>query len=188
LRLSTRLLAAGGGEKEGNFTRVFTPGINRKMPIPWNPTTVDFQFSKSGPWIPCINFPHNPIITKPLETIPIIESPLEINQTINVIKQLIPEYNEFLDNPILIINKLEKIKLTNAKRAHHYRYLYLYAKKNYSKFTLKDLYKRYYHDYCLVGLGYSWKEKELINKAKDSDILVSELYKNIFFEYSRYYY
>lgn len=157
------------------------------MSIPWNPNTVDFQFAKCGPWQPCINFPHNPMIIKPSQVVPIIESPLEINQTINVIKQLIPQYGDFLDNPILIINKLEKLKLTNAKKAHYYRYLYLYAKKNYTKFTLSVLYERYYKDYCLVGLGYTWKEKELIDKAKDSNMLISELYKNIFFEYSRYY-
>ena len=86
------------------------------MPIPWNPTTIDFQFAKCGPWLPAVNFPHNPTIITPSHVMPIIESPLEINQTINVIKQLIPQYSNFLDNPILIINKLEKLKLTNAKR------------------------------------------------------------------------
>ena len=153
----------------------------------WNPRNIDFQFCKSGPWCTSVNYPENPCIVKPSKVVPIIESPMEIYHTIEVIKSLLPDSKDFLDNPILIINRIEKLKLTNAKKAHYYRYLYLYTKKTVPNFSLKKLYKKYYEGYCLTGLGYTWPERYCISNCKNSEINISHLYKDKFFEYSRYY-
>jgi hypothetical protein len=153
----------------------------------WHPKTIDFQFSKSGPWCTNVNYPENPCIVKPSKLVPIIDSPIDIYQTIEVIKSLLPDSKDFLDNPILIINRIEKLNLTNAKKAHYYRYLYLYTKSTVPMFTMKKLYTKYYDGYCLNGLGYTWKERERINKCQFSDLFISDLYKDAFFEYSRYY-
>lgn len=153
----------------------------------WDPRNIEFQFSKCGPWCSALNFPGNPTIVKPAQIVPIIESPLEVSQTITVIKSLLPDSKEFLDNPILIINKMEKLNLTNAKKAHYYRYLYIHMRKNFHSFRLTDLYTKYYEGWCLTGLGYTWKERELIRNCKDSEIHVSQLYMDAFFKYARYY-
>jgi hypothetical protein len=144
---------------------------------------IDFQFIKSGRWCN-VHYPESPVIVKPPKVVPVIESGTEIYHTIEIIKSLLHTSNDFLDNPIRIINQIENLNLTKGKKSHYYRSLYLYMKKSFPNFRLKDLYKKYYEG---RRLQYSLKDQHLIDRYRNSEDNASKLYKDKFFEYSRYY-
>jgi hypothetical protein len=135
-----------------------------------------------------------------------LESPLDITHSIIAILQKeIPNYVDYMDNPIIISRELDKKQVTPKKRAQIFKALYtivsrsayprkeMYAqhtKMNLNKIaqmTIHDMYEKYY-----AGMGPSWfteyttAEKQIISRAKNNLSPVSDLYKNLFYQYSRY--
>lgn len=168
----------------------------------------DFQFRKCGKLNSHALDPFSPIISvdKYKNNLTLLESPLDITHSIIAILQKeIPNYGDYIDNPIIISRELDKKQVSSTKRAQIFKALYtilsrsagtrrdIYAQHNkmnmnkIAQMTIHDMYEKYY-----AGMGPSWfigyttAEKQIISRAKNNLSPVSELYKNLLYQYSRY--
>ena len=168
----------------------------------------DFQFRKCGKLNPYALDPFSPIIAfdKYINETPLLESPLDITHSImSILQKEIPNYVDYMDNPIIISRELDKKQVPAKKRAQIFKALYTilsrgactrrdmhaqHTKMNLNKIaqmTIHDMYEKYY-----AGMGPSWfigytaAEKQIISRAKNNLSPVSDLYKNLLYQYSRY--
>lgn len=168
----------------------------------------DFQFRNCGKLNPYALDPFSPIIGhhKYIKESPLLESPLDITHSVvSILQKEVPNYIDYMDNPILISRELDKKQVPAKKRAQIYKALYtilsrnayprkdMYAQHNkmnltkMTEMTIHDMYEKYY-----AGMGPSWfigyttSEKQIISRSKNNYLPVSELYKNLFYQHSRY--
>ena len=108
----------GGGVMFGVMFPIILPPPGR-MP--------DFQFRKCGKLNPYALDPFSPIIAfdKYINETPLLESPLDITHSImSILQKEIPNYVDYMDNPIIISRELDKKQVPAKKRAQIFKALY----------------------------------------------------------------
>jgi len=146
--------------------------------------TLDFQFKKSGTILPAVNFPWNPIIQK-CKNFP---DPLHRKGKYGVIiNQIKKKYGNFIDCPILIIKKINltnKYELNDIRKSLYYKALYQETTLQFPSINLTyDYMYRKYFD--LKNLDeYTLSEKIFIEKCKNNNTPLIELYKREYIRFS----